>query len=234
MQSGGRPPGRPPIVSIERTVTVDDPRSRLTGHETVQAVQHGLRMAPGRSHDAGAQLRSLPDIVVVRLRDGDVEPIVEAVFQALDHAPLLLQRLAAVDLQIPGDEADDHRSCDPPVRRGARDSGAFTAALRSRQCSGHLFDAEALDQVADLHVVEALNVEAALEALAHLAHVVLEALEAGELALVDLHAVADQANTSPPVDDALGHVATGDRPHARNLEELPDLGDPEQHLALLG
>src|SRR5690606_23958597 len=104
---------------------------------------------------------------------------------------------------------------------------------RACQCARHRLDAEALDLVADLEVVEAGDVEAALEALAHLADVVLEALQAAELALVDLDAVAHHAHAATAVDRALRDVAARHRPDPRDLEELAHLGHTEQDFLLL-
>src|SRR5690242_2951508 len=47
---------------------------------------------------------------------------------------------------------------------------------------GDLFDLVGLDHVPDLHVVEVLDADAALVALLHLAHVVLEAAQRAQLA----------------------------------------------------
>ena len=53
---------------------------------------------------------------------------------------------------------------------------------------------ESLEDVAFLHVVEALEEDAALEPLLHLADVVLEALEARDRRLVDDGPLADDAD----------------------------------------
>src|SRR5947199_358813 len=87
-------------------------------------------------------------------------------------------RLARRELQLPGHDGDHH---------GSTALGRAPDVERAR----HLFDAVGLDQVADLHVVEVLNADAALEALANLAHVVLEALERPDPPFVHLDAVAD-------------------------------------------
>ena|SRR5439155_14903889 len=64
--------------------------------------------------------------------------------------------------------AADHRRSD------ARDSRRRRSV---RQRARHLLRAEAFDHVVDLHVVEVLDADTAFEPLAHLAHVILEALE---------------------------------------------------------
>src|SRR5688572_8890889 len=68
-----------------------------------------------------------------------------------------------------------------------------------------------LELVALLHVVEAADRQAALEPGLHLTHVVLEALERVELAVVDDDVVAQHADARAATDDAFEHVAAGDR-----------------------
>src|SRR3954466_16073905 len=102
-----------------------------------------------------------------------------------------------------------------------------TCSSRRRRSAGgrlegarDLLGAIALDDVADLEVVEVLDADAALEPFAHLAHVFLEATERRDRAVVDLHAIADDARTTLAVDDAAAHVAAGDRAEAGDLEDL--------------
>src|SRR6185436_20906613 len=58
----------------------------------------------------------------------------------------------------------------------------------------HLLDLEGLDHVADLDVLEALDADAALEALAHLGDVVLEVAQGGDLPFEDHPVVAQQTH----------------------------------------
>src|SRR3954451_19269079 len=76
-----------------------------------------------------------------------------------------------------------------------------------------LFHPERLDPVAHLEVVEVLDADAALEPLAHLADIVLEALEAGEGAGVHGDAIPDDPGLGRALDDAVPHRAAGDGAH---------------------
>jgi hypothetical protein len=82
-------------------------------------------------------------------------------------------------------------------------------------------------------VVVALDVQAALEAFLDFLGVVLEALERFELAGVDHHVVAQQAQRR--CDDLAGgdHTA-GDRADLADHEHGADLGRTDDFLALLG
>src|SRR5262249_23408730 len=89
----------------------------------------------------------------------------------------------------------------------------------------HLFDAIRLDHVADLDIVVAGNLEAALEAFAHFAHVFLEALERVEAGgavggWADDPGIADHTHLGRTLDRALGHEAAGNRADPANLECL--------------
>src|SRR5436309_336084 len=81
-----------------------------------------------------------------------------------------------------------------------------------------------LEHVAFLEVVEAVEQNPALEALCHLADVVLEAPELGDRRLVDDRPVADDSDLGVPAHDAVRDVGAGDRPEPRDAEELPHLG----------
>ena len=54
----------------------------------------------------------------------------------------------------------------------------------------------------------------------HFAHVVLEALERIELAVVDDHVVAQQAHLRAALDHAFEHHTAGDRADLGDLEDL--------------
>src|SRR4051812_20176466 len=98
----------------------------------------------------------------------------------------------------------------------------------------HFFGAVVLDAVADLDVVEVLDADAALEAFADLAHVVLEATQRVDRPLEDLDPVADDANPCVAANEPAPHRAPGDEPDLRHLEGFEDLGFAEDDLALLG
>src|SRR6186997_234288 len=76
-----------------------------------------------------------------------------------------------------------------------------------------------LEDVAFLHVVEAVEQDAALEPLLDLADVVLEALELRDRAVLDDRAVPNDPNLGATADDAARDLAAGDRPETRDLEE---------------
>src|SRR2546423_7917848 len=83
---------------------------------------------------------------------------------------------------------------------------------------------EDLEPVAFLHVVEAVEEDAALEALRNLADVVLEPLQLRDRRRVDHCAVADHADARVTTDDAVGDHAAGDRAEPRDPEERAHLG----------
>src|ERR671933_2557178 len=92
---------------------------------------------------------------------------------------------------------------------------------RRGQRPGDLLRPVALDDVPNLDVVEVLDPDAALEALAHLADVVLEAAERRDGTVVHRDAVADDARAVLPRDDAVPHEAPSHDADARHAEELP-------------
>ena len=75
-----------------------------------------------------------------------------------------------------------------------------------------------------LDVLEAGEVDTALDALTDFADVVLEALERGDLALPDLVAFAEQADLRVAADEAVGDTAAGDLADLGDLEDVEDLG----------
>src|SRR6184192_766497 len=183
--------------------------------------EHAFRVAPLVRHHAGRQLGALPQVLVRRLGRRDVEPVMQPVLEALEHVALVLERAAPLEVQLPGDEPHDH---------GSPASGRASHVQRARD----FLDLVRLDQVADLDVVEALDPDAALEALPDLAHVVLEALEGADAAFVHLHAVADHAHPRGAGDDAGADEAPRDRSHLRDLERLPHLRLAQHDFLLLG
>src|SRR5499425_2164986 len=95
---------------------------------------------------------------------------------------------------------------------------------RLEQAGPGLLDLEVLDDVEVLEVGEPLDTDAALEALLHLAHVVLEPLQAGHLACAHLLALADDAHLRPTAHEAVEHGHAGDRPQPRHVEGVAHLG----------
>ena len=72
---------------------------------------------------------------------------------------------------------------------------------------------------------------AALLAGRHLAHLVLEALQGRQRALVDHHVVADEAHLGAALDLAFDDAAAGDLADVRDVEHLEDLRLAEEDLA---
>src|SRR5271165_1039935 len=83
-------------------------------------------------------------------------------------------------------------------------------------------DPVSFDDVVGLDVVEVADLDAALEVLRDLFDIVLESLESLKRALVNLAALANQANLGAAFDDTLGDEAAG---HGANLGDLEDLAD---------
>src|SRR5262249_8265348 len=88
------------------------------------------------------------------------------------------------------------------------------------------------DDVVLLDLVPAGDHHAALVALLDLAHVVLEAPQARDLALVDLDRVADDPEVGPAGDLALGGPAAGDGADLGARERIGDLQLAHRDLAL--
>src|SRR4029078_11334613 len=93
-------------------------------------------------------------------------------------------------------------------------------------------DLSRTDDDAGLHFVRAGDLNAALEPVLDLARVVLEPAQRGDLALVDLHRVASDAEVRARGQLALGHHAAGDRADLRDREGLPHLRLADADLAL--
>src|SRR5439155_13344635 len=87
--------------------------------------------------------------------------------------------------------------------------------------------------VALFDVVESLDRQSAFEPRLDLAHVVLEALERIELAIVDDDIVAQDPDLRTAPDKAFEHVAAGDRPDLRYLVYLAHFDESELALLLL-
>ena len=136
---------------------------------------------------------------MVDLRDREPEPLPELGLHGLQVLPLALERARLGEVQLDGEDADvsaRHGGIQPPVAAvydsycgsGSRCRGAAPAVqVRALDLARH----EGLEDVAFLHVVVVVEQDPALEALGHLAHVVLEALELRDRGLVDDRAVAD-------------------------------------------
>src|SRR5262249_42803210 len=99
------------------------------------------------------------------------------------------------------------------------------------QLARDFLDLEALDLVALLDVLVALEGHAAFEAFLHLAGLVLEALQGLQRTFVNHDVVAQQADLGAALDQALGHHAASDLAHLGDVEHLADLGVAQEPLA---
>src|SRR5687767_3770815 len=86
------------------------------------------------------------------------------------------------------------------------------------------FDLEALEDVELFDVVLAVERDTAVEAFFDVAHVVLEAFQAAELAGPDHFAVAHVPDLRGAADDAVDHHATCHDAGLAELEDLAHLG----------
>src|SRR5690348_7691117 len=93
---------------------------------------------------------------------------------------------------------------------------------------------EALDLVARLDVVVLLDADAALHAVAHFVHVLLETAQRFQLALEDHHVVAQHADRLVPAHHAFDDHAAGDRAELRRAEHVAHFGGAEDVLAHFG
>ncbi len=127
------------------------------------------------------------------------------------------------------DAGDRDHSADASITRATREIGcdlltngggyALSAAIVARHCetsrcrrarrkrARDLFLGVALEDVADLDVVEVLDADTALEAFAHFLHVVLEAAQRADDSVVDLDAIANDTHATSAVDDSAPHTS---------------------------
>src|SRR5262249_1016432 len=144
-----------------------------------------------RDH-GGGQPRTLPQLVMVDLGHGRAEAVLELRLRRLDELALTLERARLRELELDREDADvagAHSGIQ--AARGRRDLGSGRAG-RSRFAQIGALDLARLvrlEDVAFAQVVEAVEQDAALEALAHLAGVLLEALQLRDRGVLDHGAV---------------------------------------------
>src|SRR5215472_8906501 len=83
---------------------------------------------------------------------------------------------------------------------------------------------ERLNHIALFDVIEVRDVDAAFHAVADFAGIILEPLERADLAFVNLHAVAHQANVGIAFDDAVQDITSGHGSHLGDAESLAYFG----------
>src|SRR5256886_4383187 len=101
------------------------------------------------------------------------------------------------------------------------------------QRSRHFDDFVHFELIALFDVVETLDRQSAFEARLDLAHIVLEALERIELAIVDDDIVAQDPDLRTAPHHAFEHVAAGDGPDLGYLGDLAHFDEPELAFLLL-
>src|SRR5271168_4530978 len=169
-----------------------------------------------------ADHRPLPHIMMLQLRHCNIELAAQLVFQAAKHLPLVLQRLRVGNVQLEGEETNRHAWLPGTARRlsfASRPNG-LPGSFRG----AHLGDAETFEKIADLDVVEVAHADAAFETGAHFAGVIFEALQRTVLRAVDHGAIAHDADLRVALEDAVDHVAAGDRAGALDAERVADFG----------
>src|SRR5712692_8544731 len=181
---------------------------------------------------------------MVQLRHGYVKVPAQTVFQAAQHLPLIFQRSRVGNVDFEGEKTDRHvthrrrifysastRRVRPAnlrkLLRRPRRAATRRGGLRRRQ----LLHLEALQDVADLHVVEIGDAGAALEAGANLADVFFEAPQRAELGRVDYHAVAHDAHLRIALEHSVLHIASRNHSGALDAERVAHLG-PAQIMLL--
>src|SRR3989442_11388260 len=141
-----------------------------------------VHVRPLRPALAPAEGRALPVIVVGPFRDRDVELVLYARLDGPQHAAFALERVILGEQQLEPEHADHHG----PARRASGRALGRLRALGRGGCepTGPPLHLVGLDHVARLHVLVALERHSALLAPRHLPHVLFEALEAPDPALL--------------------------------------------------
>ncbi len=115
--------GMPPLPAEDRLSTYVDYREMVQGYEELVAAEgefaavaqlldellerpahHGIAAADG----ADAQPGALPGLLELDLGHGDVEAVAQPLEQALQDAPLVLERAGVGEEQVERQDADDH------------------------------------------------------------------------------------------------------------------------------
>src|SRR3954469_3209908 len=198
-----------------------DELESLAGEKSLGAVQQLVEL-PVPPRDAGeGDPRALPELVVVDLRDRRAETPLQLRLHREQLLALSLERAVLGEVQLGREDADVARA--QLGRGGCRRRRLEVGALDLAR----LVD---LEHIAFLHVVEALQEDAAFEAGLDLAGVFLEALQLRDPRLVDDGPVADDADAGVAPHGPARHVGAGDRAEPRHAEQLPHLDLAERVL----
>src|ERR671924_793066 len=192
----------------------------LAGEIPNRLLQERLRLAVVPGHTRHGEAAPLPEVVVVDLRDRGAEAVLELRLRRLHELALALQRARLGEVQLDAEDADVAGAHRELLGRG----GSRLGGRRLQVGPLDLARLEDFEDVADLHVVEVREVDAALEALLDLARVVLEALQRVDRRLVDDGPLAEDAHLRAAPDEAARDHATGDRADPRGPERLANLG----------
>src|SRR5216110_3315508 len=98
------------FISEIARARVHDPRAVGAGDQLVRFAQHALGVAAIGADHGSRQLRPLPEILMPRLGHRHVEAVVHPVLEALHDRPLVLERLARGQVQLPHHHAHNHDS----------------------------------------------------------------------------------------------------------------------------
>src|SRR5204863_4067668 len=96
------------LISEEARARVDDAGAVGRFDQAVRLPQHALRVAPVGGDHAHRQLGALPQVVMRRLRRRYIEPVVEAVVEALEDVALVLERVTRRKIQLPRHDPHGH------------------------------------------------------------------------------------------------------------------------------
>ena len=138
----------------------------LLDHRVQRVLDPCLRL----SHGDDGETCTLPEILVIDLRDGNVQ-LPEPVLDAAQDGPLVLERPCARKVKLEREEPNDrHGGCVGDVRRLMVANSTALDLHRRR----HLLDRERLDDVAKLYVAVLLERDPAFDPSLDLADVILE------------------------------------------------------------
>src|ERR1700681_650141 len=161
----------------------------------------------------------------------DIKFCAQAIFQATQYLPLVLERLRMLDVKLESKQADGHarlrrrnyllQNRQLPAARGRSGINvAFGGGFRGRNL-GYL---EAFQNIANLYVIEIGDARAALKPGANFADVILKAFQGTELGRVNHGPVTQHANLPVAFEHAIHDIAAGDGAGALDAEGVANFG----------
>jgi hypothetical protein len=161
--------GLPVVRGDEQVVAAQE--LPLTGGEPALGACSEILGVVCRARDAGdRQGAALPEVVVVDFRDSCAEAVAQVVLRGAHEVALPLQRSRLGKMELRRQDRDVTRG-----HGGLRGRGGGAARRLVQRRALDLTRLEHLEDVAFAEVIEPLEQDAALEAVGHLTHVVLEA-----------------------------------------------------------